>query len=370
MGAARPRHRGEVRPRPVDDPALRPQHVAASSGLPRGHPRGPVRPAAQRVSRQHVRGLRGGCGRLRRRPARGDPRRRRRGRGARRHRQDVPAAGRDRAPADPDVRDVRRPDLAARRDPRVRAASTGRRGLRARHRRDRGASRRRRGPVAGRAEQPDRDAQSRARRSSGSSMLARRSPEAGRSSSWTRPTPSSIPTRSSGSAHRYPGAHRRAHVVQGLRAPGRPYRLRRRRAADDRAARAAAAGRAASRRSRPRSPLRRFGGPRSCARTSRRSSRSAGASATALADAGLPPYPSVTNFLLCRIGSVEEAEDATEHLLRSGIVLPHVRAGQPAPRPPSLHGAHARTRTRSSSRRSPPGSTGGGDERAAPCRRA
>ena len=39
-----------------------------------------------------------------------------------------------------------------------------------------------------------------------------------------------------------------------------------------------------------------------------------------LADVGMRPYPSVTNFLLCRIGSPEEAEDATEHLLRAGIV--------------------------------------------------
>jgi histidinol-phosphate aminotransferase len=39
-----------------------------------------------------------------------------------------------------------------------------------------------------------------------------------------------------------------------------------------------------------------------------------------LADVGLRPYPSVTNFLLCRIGTNEEAEDLTEHLLRDGIV--------------------------------------------------
>lgn len=42
--------------------------------------------------------------------------------------------------------------------------------------------------------------------------------------------------------------------------------------------------------------------------------------AARLAEAGVEPYPSVTNFLLCRIGSQAEAEDATEHLLRSGIV--------------------------------------------------
>lgn len=35
---------------------------------------------------------------------------------------------------------------------------------------------------------------------------------------------------------------------------------------------------------------------------------------------GVPPYPSVTNFLLCRMGTPAEAEAATEHLLRGGIV--------------------------------------------------
>ena len=39
-----------------------------------------------------------------------------------------------------------------------------------------------------------------------------------------------------------------------------------------------------------------------------------------LADLGCSAYPSVTNFLLCRIGSQEEAERLTEHLLRGGIV--------------------------------------------------
>ena len=42
--------------------------------------------------------------------------------------------------------------------------------------------------------------------------------------------------------------------------------------------------------------------------------------ATRLTELGLPPYPSVTNFLLCRIGSQPEAEEATEHLLRNGVV--------------------------------------------------
>jgi len=35
---------------------------------------------------------------------------------------------------------------------------------------------------------------------------------------------------------------------------------------------------------------------------------------------GMAPYPSVTNFLLCAVGSQVEAEAATEHLLRGGIV--------------------------------------------------
>jgi histidinol-phosphate aminotransferase len=39
-----------------------------------------------------------------------------------------------------------------------------------------------------------------------------------------------------------------------------------------------------------------------------------------LAAAGLAPYPSVTNFLLVRIGTQAQAESATEHLLRNGIV--------------------------------------------------
>jgi histidinol-phosphate aminotransferase len=51
--------------------------------------------------------------------------------------------------------------------------------------------------------------------------------------------------------------------------------------------------------------------------------------AAALTDAGITPYPSVTNFLLCRIGSVEEAEDATEHLLRLGIVCRTFSAANP-----------------------------------------
>jgi histidinol-phosphate aminotransferase len=42
--------------------------------------------------------------------------------------------------------------------------------------------------------------------------------------------------------------------------------------------------------------------------------------AASLADIGLPPYPSVTNFLLSRIGGRAATEDATEHLLRHGIV--------------------------------------------------
>jgi histidinol-phosphate aminotransferase len=42
--------------------------------------------------------------------------------------------------------------------------------------------------------------------------------------------------------------------------------------------------------------------------------------AAGLAAVGLPPYPSVTNFLLCRVGETTDAEAATDHLLRNGIV--------------------------------------------------
>jgi histidinol-phosphate aminotransferase len=40
-----------------------------------------------------------------------------------------------------------------------------------------------------------------------------------------------------------------------------------------------------------------------------------------LAEAGLPPTPSVTNFLLCRVGSPSEADRLNEALLRAGIVV-------------------------------------------------
>lgn len=39
-----------------------------------------------------------------------------------------------------------------------------------------------------------------------------------------------------------------------------------------------------------------------------------------LAEVGWPPYPSVANFLLCRVGQRHDAEAATHHLLRRGIV--------------------------------------------------
>jgi len=43
--------------------------------------------------------------------------------------------------------------------------------------------------------------------------------------------------------------------------------------------------------------------------------------AARLTEAGLPPMPSVTNFLLCRIGSPSEADELNEALLRGGIVV-------------------------------------------------
>ena len=42
--------------------------------------------------------------------------------------------------------------------------------------------------------------------------------------------------------------------------------------------------------------------------------------AARLAELGLPAYPSVTNFLLVPLRDRDAAEEATEHLLRSGIV--------------------------------------------------
>ncbi len=83
----------------------------------RGSARGPVRPAPQRVPRQHVqrRGRRRGGVRGCRPIA--DPRGCRRGRGPGHHRQDVPARGRPSRRAHPDLRHVRRPDHAARRRP-------------------------------------------------------------------------------------------------------------------------------------------------------------------------------------------------------------------------------------------------------------
>jgi histidinol-phosphate aminotransferase len=39
-----------------------------------------------------------------------------------------------------------------------------------------------------------------------------------------------------------------------------------------------------------------------------------------LSEAGLPAYPSVTNFLLCPVGSQQSAEALADHLLRNGIV--------------------------------------------------
>jgi histidinol-phosphate aminotransferase len=52
--------------------------------------------------------------------------------------------------------------------------------------------------------------------------------------------------------------------------------------------------------------------------------------AAALRDMGLVPYPSVTNFLLVPMGGVEAAEDATEWLLRRGIVTRTFGPANPA----------------------------------------
>jgi histidinol-phosphate aminotransferase len=51
--------------------------------------------------------------------------------------------------------------------------------------------------------------------------------------------------------------------------------------------------------------------------------------AAGLAGIGLPAHPSVTNFLLCRIGDLVATGEATEHLLRHGIVARTFAAEHP-----------------------------------------
>ncbi len=51
--------------------------------------------------------------------------------------------------------------------------------------------------------------------------------------------------------------------------------------------------------------------------------------AARLTGLGLPPLPSVTNFLLCRIGTPDEADALNETLLRGGIVVRTFGAGSP-----------------------------------------
>ena len=133
--------------------------------------------------------------------------------------------------------------------------------------------------------------------------------------------------------------------------------------ADHRAARAAAPARqrqhglGQGRRGRP--------APARGRRRQRRSARSPSAS-------GLPRAwrswawrrcPSVTNFLLCRIGSPAEADAANEALLRGGIVVRTFGPDSPAARAPALHGPRPRSRTNGSSRSSGPGRMGGQHER-------
>ena len=193
---------------------------------------------------------------------------------------------------------------------------------------------------------PTAPAETRARPSSGSSTPARRPRVAARPSSSTRPTSSSIRDSVVGLRDALPGAHRRAHAVEGVRAAGAARRLCRRRAADHRAPRARSARRAASPRSRPRSAPRPCAARSSRAPTPRRSSPSATGSPRGLADVGLPAYPSVTNFLLCRIGDRRaRPRTSTEHLLRAGIVTRTFGPAQPAARTPALHGPDARRRT-------------------------
>ncbi len=61
-----------------------------------------------------------------------------------------------------------------------------------------------------------------------------------------------------------------------------------------------------------------------------------------LTELGLAPLPSVTNFLLCRIGTPAEADAANEALLRGGIVVRTFGPDGPAGGTPALHGPESR----------------------------
>ena len=125
---------------------------------------------------------------------------------------------------------------------------------------------------------------------------------ADRPSSSTRPTSSSGPARSSRCATRYPTLIVVRTAVQGLR-PARPARrLRRRGTPDHRAAGAPPAARqrlhglGGGRRGGPAPPGAGGRQRRAAGRRARLAGRAAGGHGR------LPPYPSVTNFLLVRIG--------------------------------------------------------------------
>ena len=192
LGALQPGARGPVRPAARGHPALRPEHLAAAIARPRGGAGGSVRPAPQRVPRQHVPGRGGRRGRVRGCGPVADPGGRGRGRGPGHHRQDVPARGRSRHRAHPDLFHVRRAHDAAGRDPGRRSCACRRdAGLRPRPGPAAAAPGRREPGLAVRAQQPDRRARAAERHHPGPGCGRGAGQRRARWWSSTRRTPSS-----------------------------------------------------------------------------------------------------------------------------------------------------------------------------------
>ena len=279
---------------PSSDRPVRPQHLAHPAGA-RPAPAGgrPVRGAAVRIPADRLPPPgRGGGGPLRRDRV-GDPRRGRRRRDPRHRRQGVHPGRRAGRRPGPDLRHVPGPHRAARRPGRRGPATRRGGGLVARPGSD--ARRRRWTPRSSgcaarttRPRWPSRTARS-ATCSAGSPRTPPRPAGPLRSSSSTRPTPSSSGRRSSGCATTYPQPDRRPHREQGLRAGRAAGRVRRRPARADRHAqpvssarlgvdgvghaRDRGAARSRDPRRQPR-PRRRRSGPACATRSSRRAGRS------------------------------------------------------------------------------------------------
>ena len=330
-------HRRALRPAARGHPALRPEYVAAARAGHRGGARGALRPAPQRVPRQHVRrrGRRRGGVRGCRSVA--DPGGCRRRRGAGHHRQDVPARGRSRRGAHPDLLHVRRPDHAAGRDPRRRPAASGR--ARASASTWSGSCRVWRVPTSSGCARP-------------TTRPARPSPSAPSPRSWTRRPPSAAGRPSWSSTRPMPSSRPRPPYRSSTGTRGSSWCARCPRHSPWRACASATPSPSA----RPSSAWsvcgRRAASP-PCPRRSRRPrcgtrSRRAGTPrawsqervwlAGRLADVGLPAYPSITNFVLVPIGSVAGGRGPDRDAAARGHRDAHLRTRQPAPGPPAAHG--------------------------------